>query len=214
MSTIRVPASFTALILASVAAAACGDVANPGEEAEGQIPGCVWADTNQFEVDHSESSEGGTVTFACLDGSLPVDAADQVDCAVFTFTPPQADGACRCDSANGRQEIAAAHRTALRHVQASFPGGDAGLCACELRQATGPGLAVCQTSPRPDDLLPLDAFCYVDLASTPPVGSSESAEGCDSRAMLMLATEPQPIHGELMALACGTPQCLGQGGKR
>jgi hypothetical protein len=209
MPPLHLASLLAAVAISSVFVISCGgDVDNPTDEAENTIPGCSWSDTHRFTLVGDPEHE--TVTFACLDGSLAVDAAGHAPCAVFVFQPAQPDGSCRCDTSNGRHPMDASHGPALDHVEAEFPDVAAsGTCACELRQSSGPELERCQTLERASEITALDAFCYVDLASDPPVGSSSAAALCDSQAIVMLAAEPVPPEGEVFAVTCGTPACFG-----
>jgi hypothetical protein len=142
----------------------------------------------------------------CLTRSLTPDTNKQVACIALEgrVTDP---GACTCDHAGGRSDVAPEHQPAVTDALDRPTSQEAGLnCFCEIQQLRGDALAECQTSLDATPMLDgerLDGWCYID-ATDRHIGNEQLVAHCrdNERRTIRFVGEGEPISGAQLFLTC------------
>lgn len=134
--------------------------------------------------------------------------AGQVPCAVIEAVLPQNGGACGCDAARNRKDIA--DKPELREAilnklrQGQSCGNKGGTpcedyCTCELLQMEDQNLETCQNSISPPTV---SGYCYVDPFGDPPIGNAELVKDCTADSKRLLRFVDAPATGAIALVAC------------
>jgi hypothetical protein len=126
-----------------------------------------------------------------------------VSCTLFEAR--DSGGHCDC-GVPGRSPLSASQQilvtTAQQDPLASTGHWD---CFCEITQAAGAALTSCQNDAIPQG----DGWCYVDGASTPPVGNPSLVATCPphEQRRLRYAGAAAPASGASVFISCGNDGC-------
>ena len=145
----------------------------------------------------------------CLSQPLPTtgDASGQAACTLIEARATE-PGECNCDAA-ARSALTDDNLDDVHAIKDSTPEATWN-CFCGVLQAAGTDLAACQSST--DAVVvnatfghAVNAWCYVDTAVEPPIGSASLTEACapEERA-LRFAGDTAPVPGASAFLVCGS----------
>lgn len=144
----------------------------------------------------------------CLSRSFTPNSEKQVACIVLEAQALPDGGACQCDHAAGRTEVAASHQQAVVEAMEKPSSQAAGLnCFCEIEQLGGEPLDVCQTSledePRASGEL-IHGWCYIDATTDRKIGNEELVDHCaptEQRA-IRFVNEGEPVNDAHVFITC------------
>ena len=137
----------------------------------------------------------------CLDERLTTDAQGRVACTLIEVS--RTGGSCPCDGPARAPlgQAAQCYAQAAKQspdVQAAVPGAD---CFCEVTQSTGAALAACQNQASEP---PVDGYCYIDAAASPPIGNPSLLAPCmlTQKSMLRFVGAGSPAPNAAFIVGC------------
>ncbi|MDI1484582.1 hypothetical protein [Polyangium sp. y55x31] len=118
----------------------------------------------------------------CLPRSLEADAEGGVACTVFEARNV-GGGACTCDPSEGRADVLPEHSALTSSIwDDPRAASEAWDCVCMMLQAeAGAARTACQEDVSDPPLAegnPVHGWCYVDAATSPPLGNPELVSAC------------------------------------
>jgi hypothetical protein len=146
----------------------------------------------------------------CLPRSLTPNGDGQVQCLIVearkTQDAAQCQAACSGPARSGPLPDAnPAVKKAKTDLQAEAQGWN---CFCEITQAAGDDLQSCQYTKSGDAILnngqPVDGWCYIDAAATPPVGDPSVVAKCPSteQRIIRFAGAANAAPGSTLFITC------------
>ncbi|MBM4375977.1 MAG: hypothetical protein FJ095_12900 [Deltaproteobacteria bacterium] len=146
----------------------------------------------------------------CLPRSLTPNGDGQVQCLIVearkTADAAQCQAACTGPARSGPLADAnPAVKKAKTDLQTEAQGWN---CFCEITQAAGDDLQSCQYTKSGDAILnngkPVDGWCYIDAAATPPVGDPSVVANCPSteQRIIRFAGAANAAPGSTLFITC------------
>jgi hypothetical protein len=146
----------------------------------------------------------------CLSRTLEVDAKGELPCTILEAraVPGGSAATCnQCDLIGRKPADAGLVSQAQKDPIAATAGWN---CFCEIAQAEGADLAACQsdasaTPINQSTMKPVNAWCYVDATTSPPLGNPAIVASCPEAAkrQIRFVGGGGPIKGATVFLACG-----------
>jgi hypothetical protein len=137
----------------------------------------------------------------CLGQPLGIDAGGQASCRVVeALTTP--DGSCACGP--GRMPLSAEDPVAKAIALDPLYPVAGWNCFCEIDQASGSDLSVCQNDPSDPPETPANGWCVIDAEVDPPVGNPAIVSWCplDHRRIVRFVGDGAPQPGATLFITC------------
>ena len=144
----------------------------------------------------------------CLSRSLTPNPEKQVACIVLEAQALPDAGACNCNYAEGRAEVADMHQQAVAEAMSKPTSQAAGLnCFCEIEQLREGELDTCQNSLDEEPAFEgglVHGWCYVDATTDRRIGNEALVDHCEpsERRAIRFVNDGEPVNDAHVFITC------------